>query len=357
MTPLPILDLDFLADRFEWPQPPFATRQAMEPLPEGALPCRIERRGGAEIDGQLLGFDLAAGRLRLRTGAEGEPLALPFARLNRLTLTTPWPLARRAPDAPIERVPAAAQERDYRIELHGGGTLSGRTMGHVRSDQGLFLFTPGDDGRTVLRVFVPQAAIATVAFGKSAEERAVERWVASPQALIAAIDAQRHSRILSLGDALLDLGFVTRGQIEQALRQQGPEREQPLGEQLVALGYLMREDLQTALAHKMGYPVVDLTRFPIDAAAARRLSAQAMLDHRALPVMQRGNRLVVVVDDLVRIAPLQSLRALAGLEVVPALAPRGRLALVLANLSQRLGSDVWAANVPLHHKAAVGLAA
>ena len=30
-------------------------------------------------------------------------------------------------------------------------------------------------------------------------------------------------------------------------------------------------DLQTALAHKMGYPLVDLTRFPIDVLAARKL--------------------------------------------------------------------------------------
>jgi Type II secretion system (T2SS), protein E, N-terminal domain len=356
MTPLPTLDPVLIAaETFEWPQPPFARRQTMAPLPEGWQPCRIESMEGTTVDAELSTFDLDGAQIRIRIGA-GEPLDLPFTRFRHLTLTLPWPLARPAPDMPLERVPAAAQERDWCVELRGGGTLSGRTMGHVHHAQGLFLFTPGDDGRSVVRSFVPEAAIDTLVMGKSVEERAVERWVSTPAQLIAAIDAQRHAPIAWLGDALLELGFVTRGQIEQALREQGPEREQPLGELLVARGYLMREDLQTALAHKMGYPVVDLTRFPIDVAAARRLSARAMLEHRALPVMQHGQRLVVVVDDLARIAPLQTLRGLAGLQVVPALAPRGRLSLVLANLSQRLGSDVWASNVPLKHKSGAALA-
>jgi uncharacterized protein YcbX len=102
----------------------------------------------------------------------------------------------------------------------------------------------------------------------------------------------------------------------------------------------------------MGYPVVDLTRFPIDSAAARLLSLAAMLEHRALPVLRHGDRLFVAVDDLARIPRLKALQSLAGLEVVPVLAPRGRLALVLASLPQRMGSDLWGNNVPVNSGAA-----
>jgi Type II secretion system (T2SS), protein E, N-terminal domain len=346
-TPLPTLDLALAAAAFEWPQPPFARRGVMAPLPDGPQACRIETLNGSAVEADLLAFEPAPGLARFRVGSGGHPLELPLARFRRLTLTRPWALARRSPDAPLERVPSAAQERDYRIDLPSGGHLVGRSMGQVRNDEGLYLFAPDDSGEAVRRVFVPAAACAMVTFGKSAEEAAMERWVATPEALLRAIEQQRHSRIMSVGDAVIELGFVTRGVVDQVLRRQDAQHSLPLGEMLIAAGHLQREDLQTALAHKMGYPVVDLTRFPIDAAAARLLTLHAMLEHRALPVLRHGERLFVAVDDLARIPRLKALQSLAGLEVVPVLAPRGRLALVLASLPQRMGSDLWANNVPL----------
>jgi hypothetical protein len=347
-TPLPTLEWGhLLPPAFEWPLPPFAHRLMMTPLPDGATPCRIETMTGASVDGELTSFEPGARTLQFRIGAGGQPLPLAFDRFRRLTLTLPWMLARPAPDAPAEVVPAAAQERDYRVDLPGGGHLVGRTMGYIQAGEGLYLFTPDEDSHAVQRVFVPAQACASVAFGKSAEEVAIERWVATPEALLAAVHAQRHSRIMSVGDAVVELGFVTRGVVDQALRQQGAERNAPLGEMLVAAGHLSRSDLQTALAHKMGYPVVDLARFPIDVTAARLLSHKAMMEHQALPVMRHGERLFVAVADLARVPAVKALQGLAGLEIVPVLAPHGRLSLVLAALPQRLGKDLWAHHVPI----------
>lgn len=345
--PLPSLDWASLPSVFEWPQPPFARRMLMAALPDGPTPCRIETMTGAPVEGELTSFEPALRTLQFRLGASGQALSLPFERIRRLTLTPPWPLARRAADAPVEVIPSAAQERDYRIDLAGGGHLLGRTMGHVQADEGLYLFTPDDDGQAIRRVFVPAHACATVAFGKSAEEVAIEHWVATPAALLAAVEAQRNSRIMSVGDAVVELGLVTRGVVEQVLRQQGPERNEPLGEMLVAAGHISRVDLQTALAHKMGYPIVDLGSFPIDEDAARLLSHKAMMEHHALPVLRRGQRLFVAVDGLTRVPPLKMLQALAGLEIVPVLAPHGQLTLALAALPQRLGRDLWAHHVPI----------
>lgn len=355
VPPLPTIDFTVDGPTFDWPQPPFARRDTMAPLPEGSMACKIETlNNGVAVTGELIEFDPEAGIVRFRMAAQGAPLSLPFNRFRRLTLTTPWLLARRAPDAPVERLPAAAQERDYRIDLHEGGHLSGRTMGHVTTPHGLFFFSPSEDGRAVTRVFVPQAACLALTLGKSAEEAAIEHWVATPDELLRAIEAQRHSRIMSMGDALVALGLVTRGVIELTLRQQGPGREAPLGEMLIAAGYLERADLQITLAYKMGYPIVDLTRFPIDPLAARKLSQRTLLEHHALPLMQQGQRLFVAVDDLARMPALKALQGLAGLEIVPVLAPRGRLALVLSMLPQRLGSDLWASNVHTKAKTAPG---
>jgi hypothetical protein len=351
-TPLPTLDFSFGAPAFEWPLPPWAHRGTMASLPEdevgAVVGCRIETLTGVAVDGEMVAFDAQTQCVRFRVVAGSETVALPFARFRRLTLTTPWTLAKGSAGALVERVPVAAHERDYWIELSGGGHLAGRTMGHRTTELGLFLFVPNKEGNALLRVFVPQHACVRVAFGKSIEEAAVERWIATPEALAAAVEAQRHARILSVGDALVELGFVSHGVIEMMLQQQGPGRDAPLGEMLVAAGFLGRADLQTALAHKMGYPMVDLTRFPIDPAAARRLSHRSMVEYRVLPLMQRDRRLFVAVDELSTIPPLKGLQALSGLELVPALAPRGRLTIALAALPQRLGLDLWASNVPQH---------
>jgi hypothetical protein len=68
-----------------------------------------------------------------------------------------------------------------------------------------------------------------------------------------------------VGEVLLELGFVTQGQLERALRDGTDDSARPLGERLVASGVIDRADLQTALAFKMGTPMVDLARFPIEA--------------------------------------------------------------------------------------------
>jgi hypothetical protein len=342
-TPLPTITLS-VEEEWSWPLPPFARPGTMSPLPAGTLPCRVESVGGVTFDGELVEFDPARERMRVRVGRDGDPLWLPFARARRLTVLKPWPLQRQAPGSPAERMPAAAQERDYTAALSAGGHVAGRTMGHVRQRCGFFLFAPADGGHAVLRQFVPAATCTGVSFGKSTEELAAERWVATAEQMIAAVDAQQKAAIRPLGESLRELGLVTQQELDRAVRAQAQGGgEQPLGESLVAGGLITAADLQTALAHKMGYPVVDLTRFPVDTKAVRRFSAAVIQEHRALPLMQHGNRLFVAVDTLSRVATLKSLQSVAGLDLVPVIAPRGRLSAAVASYVKT--SDVWASNI------------
>ncbi len=342
-TPLPTITLS-IEDEWAWPLPPFAHAQSMSPLPVGPLPCRVESAGGVTFEGEFVEFDVARERMRVRVGRDGDPLWLPFSRMRRLTVLKPWTQAQQAPGAPIERMPAAAQERDYMVELSAGGQVAGRTIGHVRQRCGWFLFAPADGGHAVLRQFVPTATCTGVSLGKSFEEMAAERWVATPEQMLAAALAQLKATIRPLGESLLELGLVTQQELDRAVRAQTlAANEQPLGEALVSAGLITGADLQTALAHKMGYPVVDLLRFPVDPKAVKRLSAAVMHEHRALPLMQDGNRLFVAVDSLACVATLKALQSVAGLELVPVIAPRGRLNVALA--AHIKSSDVWASNI------------
>jgi hypothetical protein len=326
---------------WQWPAPPFAWRfadhQATNRLPQ---PCRLETTwSSVAVEGDLLEMHPTSRSLVLRI-AQGPPSTIGFERVRRITLTQPLTPAPRAAGAPVERVPAAVQEREYRLELRGGAPIVGRTAGHVQAGEGLYLYTPLDEERALQRVFVPASSYAACKFGPSAEEVAAERWIAGPAELVDALERQQQMPILRIGEALLNLGFVTQEQLNRALsRQRG---DQPLGEMLVGEGVITRNDLRTALAHKMGYPLVDLTRFPVDPAVARKLPLKLATQCYAVPLFVHGDRLIVAVDRPSRVNRLHSVRAFAELKVAPVLASKSQIVLKLEELAQ---DDIWSQHV------------
>jgi hypothetical protein len=265
---------------------------------------------------------------------------VPFRRVRRLVMKDPLVPAPRMPGAPVERLPSVAQEREYRLHAREGNPIVGRTAGYVANDAGLYLFTPMGDGRTLQRVFVPRCAYTACEFGRSAEEIAAERWIATRHELLAAIELQQRATVIRIGEALINLGLVTHEQLYRTLAEQ--RGDQPLGELLVSSGVISRSDLNTALAHKMGYPLVDLTRFPIDFEAVRLLPLRLAMNSRALPLMKHGTQLIVAVDRPSRIEKLHNLHVFTGMKLVPVLASKGQVMLSLNDLAQQ---DVWSQNV------------
>lgn len=338
-TPFPVL-IDDAPEHWQWPVPPFAWRHLPAPT-EGGQPCFIESVGGAIVHGDMLGFDPEAAMLTFRAASGGPEVTIPFARFCRLAMTVPLQAAPKMAGAPVERLPSAAQEREYRLYSKNHATpLVGRTAGHVETDHGLYLFAPVDDHDASLqRVFVPRSAYERCEFGQSAEEIAASRWIAEPKALLHAIERQQRMPVLRIGQSLLALGLLTQEQLDRAL---AAEDKLPIGERLVAAGIISRADLQTAIAHKMGYPMVDLTRFPIDPAALAKLPQRIAVGFRALPLMVAGDRLIVAIDNPMRVAKLGTIHAIAGVTVVAVLAPKAQIVSALA----RLANDVWSSNVP-----------
>lgn len=338
-TPFPVIEL--APEPWRWPTPPFAWYHTPAPAHDVAQPCVVETARGRAVEGELLGFDPAAARLVFRPADRGPTGFVSFGQVARLTLTTPLTQAPRRAGVPLECVPAAAQEREYRLERpKGAPPLTGRTAGHVKTGEGLYLFTPTDEERSLQRVFVPAGAYASCVFGPSAEELAAERWIAGPHELVQAIERQQRMAVLPMGQALLDLGLVTRRQLERALAQPGSHI--PLGERLLASGVISKADLNTALAYKLGYPFVDLTRFPIDLSVVRMLPLRLAAQHLALPLMVGDKRLIVAVDRPSRTAQLHTLRVFAGLKIVPVLASKSQIMMKLADLAHK---DVWSHNV------------
>ncbi|MBK6471424.1 MAG: Flp pilus assembly complex ATPase component TadA, partial [Betaproteobacteria bacterium] len=134
------------------------------------------------------------------------------------------------------------------------------------------------------------------------------------------------------------LGFITEAQLEDALVQQRADRSVPLGELLVRKGVVSRVDLQTALARKMGYPLVDVLQFPPDTEAVTRLPYAVSARIPALPLMMRAGRLVAALEDPSNRRHIDELEFAAQCKVVPVLTRAGVLQAAIDRAYSKVGA-------------------
>jgi hypothetical protein len=94
------------------------------------------------------------------------------------------------------------------------------------------------------------------------------------------------TRILRLGDLLVDAGLIDEFQLEAAL---GHQRRfgNRLGVALVRLGFLREEDLLATLGRQLGLPVVRLAGKRIAPEVLERVPASLMEKHGCLPLFVR----------------------------------------------------------------------
>jgi type II secretory ATPase GspE/PulE/Tfp pilus assembly ATPase PilB-like protein len=347
---------------FEWPTPPFAAYPAPQRPPHGA-PCVVEGLNGQAMSGRLLGMLPERSELRLLVPPARTPMVLRFEQFQRLTLTMPM----AAESVPTSELDPPWASEPYQVITHGGKVLAGRTVGHVEREEGLYLFDPIDDTGAVRRSFIPRATIATQSVGhrlgevlvnertlspqeleaalreqKTAQERKLgsvllEQQVVEVEHLMQAIEAQSRMPMIRLGEALMALGYISEEQLQSALDQQASDRSLKLGEVLVHMGLVSRADLRVALARKMGYPLVDVQRFPVEADALARLPHPVALRLAALPLLMRGGRLIVAVEDPSAGDMREELEFAAQCKVLPVLSRSEPLPQAIADNYRRTG--------------------
>jgi type II secretory ATPase GspE/PulE/Tfp pilus assembly ATPase PilB-like protein len=359
-----------------WPSPPGAGWPTAQDA--RGLPCAIEGLTSAAIPATLLELDLDAGLVRVRVALTGSEMSLRLTQLRRIVLDAP--LAALPPPGggdPHAHMLARTPAQDFRFTLAGGGHLAGRSHGHLEAAQGVFLFAPLDSAGTVQRQFVPRSSFSAFEIGPRIGDLLIEQKAATPEQvqqaldeqaalrrrklgdlllaehivapaqLLAAIEQQARMPVVRIGEALVALGLIDDEQLKLALKQQKQDRSIPLGELLVKNGHVSRTDLQTALARKMGYPVVDAAAFPVEAEAVRALPFAVARRMQVLPLLLRGTQLVVAMADPSRRAEIEELEFITQLRVVPALAQSEALALAIASIYERFGANPWAGAAPL----------
>jgi len=369
-----------LATDFAWPMPPLAS-YPLPALRMEPQVCEVEALSGQRLVGRLLALDVEQSMVQIHVPPEPTPMPMRLEQLRHLTLTRPIsPLSAVMPGAASVPVPLDTAKRrrkvsddevlsggipsefpsdwaslgqhprqPYKVYWVGGGCLEGETIGHVEHVLGLFVFPPVDSQGSVLRRFYPRSAFERYELGApigqvlvaqqvatSAQvdealqaqdqlrkrrlgEILLARQIVTSEQLLAALDKQARMPMVRLGDALVALGHLSGEQLHEALKQQQADRVVPLGELLVQRGLVSTLQLQEALARKMGYPLVDVSRYPLPKKCLRLLPADLAQRLCALPLGTRGGRLVVAMPDPTRAADVETLQKAAGVPLIPVL--------------------------------------
>jgi type II secretory ATPase GspE/PulE/Tfp pilus assembly ATPase PilB-like protein len=357
------------SEGFAWPTPAYACYPAPTRLVEPE-PCQIEGMNGRLMNGSLLEMDPAEGVAKVRIPPARIAIPLRFNQFRKLTLTRPLPATEEGSAAGsfMAQRPAVG----VKVHMKGAAPIDALSIGHQEDDSGIYLFAPVDSRGSVLRCFVPRSAYDTVEIGERIGEVLVAQNAATPAQVELAVAEQQQLRSQKLGDilltkqvvtaaeleraiaeqarmpmvrigeALIALGFINEAQLEEALAQQREDRSVPLGELLVRRGLVTRADLQTALARKMGYPLVDVTQFAPETEALGRLPYAVAIRLPALPLLLRGGRLIVAVEDPSRPDLLDDLEFAAQTKLVPVLARANLLPAAVGKAYERIGAATGA---------------
>jgi type II secretory ATPase GspE/PulE/Tfp pilus assembly ATPase PilB-like protein len=229
-----------------WAMPPAANAGTSWPLGTSE-PCAILGLNDKSFNARMAQFEASTGLAVVFVPPARSPMNLRFGQFQRLTLTEPVMPSSNGVNAAAgwaERVPG---DTEFQVQLNNGKSHTGRTIGHVETEQGLFLFPPIGDAGLVQRSFYPRGAYRRVDFGPRLGDVLVRQHTLSPQQLHDALLEQQRLRNLKLGEMLVEVALITQAQLQQALALQSRTPMLRLGEALISLRILSQEDLAAAL--------------------------------------------------------------------------------------------------------------
>ena len=366
-APLPVREERAVREAFRWPTPPAAGYAPPEPQTD-PLACEIVGHNDLRRRGRLTFFVPEEGVAHVQVPPARTTVPLRFDQFRALELTDTLRADAPRPGDPHADLLGREPRAPYCIHLAAGGIWNVESIGHVETDGGLFLFPPAEGGGA-RRIFVPRASFAAFEVGpplgevlleqdsvtadlldeavhqqETLRERKlgdvlIERRVVTAAQLDEALSHQANMPMVRIGEALRSLGMIDDRQLALALDQQQADRSLPLGEVLVRMGAVSRADLQVALARKMGFPIVDVDAFPVEADALRRIKFDVARRLELLPLLVRAGRLVVALDDPVRRrGAVEEAEFSAQMKVVPVIALTGAIEQAIVGAYQRIGA-------------------
>lgn len=119
-----------------------------------------------------------------------------------------------------------------------------------------------------------------------------------------------------LGEILVELGLITKPQLEAALDVQNKTRRK-LGAILVELGFINSGQLTEAIEKQLGVPRVELDKIYIPPEIPLIISERLARRHNIIPIKRENDILTVAMEDPMNIFAIDDIRLATGLHVEP----------------------------------------
>jgi len=324
--------------RVSWPALPFF--KPVNPVASDiGLDCSLKLGDGRVLARHLVEFKPGAATIAIRASGPQGVQRLPIKELRSITLLKPVtyipdPEAREGLNSNSDLYKARA----FEVTFLEGTQMTGKTLGFIKDESGLFLFVVTDDSMQAVRCFIPVGGIKKVRIGQqigavliesqntSAESVShalktqfklrqekigtylIDRAIISAEDLTTALRAQEKRPHVRLGDILVESELISAEQLAEALDIQAEHRGRRVGEILIEMGAVTPRVIQFALSDKLGIPYVNVGEFKIGPGALEAVDMALAIRHQVLPLMCTADTLVVAVEDPFAIDCLQELR-------------------------------------------------
>lgn len=127
-----------------------------------------------------------------------------------------------------------------------------------------------------------------------------------------------------LGETLVAWGIIDANALADAL-QYAKEHNKRIGEALVELELCGEDDVVKALATQFGLEYIDLDKHQVDREVLSLIPSKLIEDYLVLPLGEEEGRLKVIITDPLDLETLDLLRFRLAREIVPTLAPVGKV--------------------------------
>lgn len=124
-----------------------------------------------------------------------------------------------------------------------------------------------------------------------------------------------------LGEVLVESGFVTQAQCDEALKISA-ESGNVLGETMLELGYIDEKTLYKGLEYLFRVPYVELSSTVIDKDAVGTISEALAKKYNMIPIKKEGNTLTVVMPDPLNFYAIDDVKNVTGMNVEISISPK-----------------------------------
>ena len=124
---------------------------------------------------------------------------------------------------------------------------------------------------------------------------------------------------LKIGEILLYSGKISKSQLMEALEEQKSTNKK-LGEILLDKGWVDADDILQVLEMQLGFPKIDLAKYPINSDISKLLPESVMRKHKVMPIDIRDNKIVLAMEDPLNFYAIDDVRLYTKKEIEPVLA-------------------------------------